>query len=154
MTDDLTGARETVVDRSTEDTIARLNGRTPGTLVGLLGIEIVAVGDDSISGKLPIRPELLAPNGYLHAGTVVTFADTMAGYGCWTQIPDGATGFTTIEMKTNFLGTVRSGTLLCTATLRHAGRSTQVWDADVTDEGGKTIAPFRCTQMILYPRVT
>lgn len=152
MTNDVTGPHATVVGRSKEETIARLNGRTPGTLVGLLGIEITGAVDNTITGQLPLRPELLAPNGYLHAGTVVTFADTMAGYGCWTQIPDGATGFTTIELKTNFLGTARSGALLCTATLRHAGRSTQVWDANVTDEQGKTIALFRCTQMILYPR--
>ena len=152
MTNDLTGPHITGAGRSTEDTIARLNRRTPGTLVGLLGIEIIGAGDNTITGKLPIRPELLAPNGYLHAGTVVTFADTMSGYGCWNQIPEGATGFTTIELKTNFLGTTRSGTLMCIATLRHGGRSTQVWDADVTDAHGKVIALFRCTQMILYPK--
>ncbi len=147
MTDSSTGT-----SRSTDEMIARSNQRSPGTLVGLLGIEIVEVGENSISGRLPLRPELLAPNGYLHAGTVVTFADTMSGYGCWNQIPDGATGFTTIELKTNFLGTARSGTLACTATLRHGGRSTQIWDAEVADEQGKVIALFRCTQMILYPK--
>lgn len=107
--------------RSAENTIARLNQRSPGTMVGLMGIEIVDAADQSINGKLPLRPELLAPNGYLHAGTVVMFADTMAGYGCWTQLSEGATGFTTVELKSNFLGTARSGTLTCTAICAMAG---------------------------------
>jgi 1,4-dihydroxy-2-naphthoyl-CoA hydrolase len=132
--------------------IERANRRSPGTMVGLLGIEILDIGDGTIDGRLEIRPELLAPNSYLHAGTVVTLADTMAGYGCWTNLPEGASGFTTAELKTNFLGTARSGTLTCTATLRHAGRSTQIWDAEVANDQGKVIALFRCTQMILYPR--
>jgi len=138
------------IDR--DQTVERLNRRSPGTLVGLLGIEILAAGDGTAQGRLVIRPELLAPNGYLHAGTVVTLADTLAGYGCWEHLPEGASGFTTAELKSNFLGTARSGELLCTATLRHAGRSTQVWDAEVATEDGKVIALFRCTQMILYPR--
>lgn len=132
--------------------VERANRRSPGSFVGLLGIEILDIRDGSIDGSLEIRPELLAPNGYLHAGTVVTLADTMAGYGCWSHLPEGSSGFTTAEIKTNFLGTARSGVLSCTATLRHAGRSTQVWDAEVLNDQGKAIALFRCTQMILYPR--
>lgn len=128
------------------------NGRSPGTFVGLLGIEILEMEEGRALGRLEVRPELLAPNGYLHAGTVVTLADTLAGYGCWANLPEGATGFTTAELKSNFLGTARSGELTCTATLRHAGRTTQVWDAEVINDQGKTIALFRCTQMILYPR--
>ena len=80
----------------------------------------------------------------------MTLADTAAGYGCFASLPDGATGFTTIELKSNFLGTARSGRLLCKATRVHSGRTTQVWDATVTHEG-KTIALFRCTQFLLYP---
>jgi len=132
--------------------IERANRRSPGTFVGLLGIEIVDIGEGVATGKLEIRPELLAPNTYLHAGTVVTLADTLAGYGCWAHLPDGASGFTTAELKTNFVGTARSGTLTCTARLRHGGRSTQIWDAEVSDDQDKVIALFRCTQMILYPR--
>lgn len=141
-----------MIEDARQKVIERANRRSPGTFVGLLGIEIVSVGEGTIEGVLEVRPELLAPNGYLHAGTVVTLADTMAGYGCWDNLPEGASGFTTAEIKTNFLGTARSGLLSCTATLRHGGRSTQVWDAEVVNDQGKTIALFRCTQMILYPR--
>jgi uncharacterized protein (TIGR00369 family) len=99
---------------------------------------------------LPLRPELLAPNGYLHAATVVALADSACGYGCIASLPEGATGFTTIELKTNFLGTALEGTLSCESRRVHGGRTTQVWDATVTAESGKTLALFRCTQLLLY----
>ena len=100
---------------------------------------------------LPLRAELLAPNGYLHAATVVGLADSACGYGCIASLPEGATGFTTIELKTNFLAAVLKGTLFCESRRVHGGRTTQVWDATVTDETGKTLALFRCMQLILYP---
>lgn len=93
----------------------------------------------------------MASNGYLHAGSVVTLADTSCGYGCLVNLPAGATGFTTVELKSNHLGTALDGTVECVATAVHLGRTTQVWDAVVSHrESGKTIALFRCTQMILY----
>lgn len=130
-----------------------LNSWSPGTLPGLLGVTITTVEDGRVTGELSIRPDLLAPNGYLHAATVVGLADTVAGYGTRANLPDGARGFTTIELKMNFLGTALEGVLDCEATLQHGGRTTQVWDAWVSDRAnGRTIALFRCTQMILYPR--
>jgi len=126
-----------------------------GALPGYLGIEIVEVGERQLSSRLTVQPHHLAPNGFLHAGAVVTLADTSAGYACWKSLPASATGFTTIELKANFLGTARSGAITCTAVAVHIGGSTQIWDATVKTEGdGKTIALFRCTQMILYPRPT
>ncbi len=119
-------------------------------LPGLLGIEIDEIEVGHVRMHLPLRPELLAPNGYLHAGTVVTLADSACGYGCIASLPEGATGFTTIELKTNFLGTALEGTLSCESRRVHGGRTTQVWDALVTDEAGKTLALFRCTQLLLY----
>ena len=130
-----------------------LNERGKGTLPGLIGVEFLEAGGGRITGQLELRDELMAPNGYLHAATVISLADTACGYGCFINLPEGASGFTTVELKTNFLGTKREGTIRCEATLVHAGRTTQVWDATVTDgESGKEIALFRCTQMILYPR--
>src|SRR5207244_3197767 len=104
------------------------------------------------SARLAVRPEHLAPNGYLHAGAVIGLADSACGFGTMASLPEGAIGFTTIELKTNFLGTARDGELRTTARLAHGGRTTQVWDAAVTDESGKTLALFRCTQLLLYPR--
>ena len=108
------------------------------------------VEDGRAEGRLAVRDELLAPNGYLHAGAVIALADTAAGYGCVASLPEGASGFTTIELKTNFLGTATEGTLRCRAERVHGGRTTQIWDATVTTEDGKTLALFRCTQLLLY----
>ena len=78
-------------------------------------------------------------------------ADTVCGYGCFASLPAGAAGFTTIELKTNFLGTALEGTVTAEASLVHGGRTTQVWDAVIRGDG-RTLAIFRCTQLVLYPR--
>lgn len=103
--------------------------------------------------RLVLRGEHLAPNGFLHAATVVALADTACGYGYLASLPEGANSFTTIELKTNFLGTTRQGAIRAEAVLVHGGRTTQVWDATVHDEANeKVIALFRCTQILLYPK--
>ena len=136
-------------------TIDQLNARGQGYLPGLIGIEFVSMEPGRLTSRLVLRPELLAPNGYLHAATVIALADTTCGYGTIADLPSGAQNFTTIELKSNFLGTAREGIIACVATRAHSGRTTQVWDAQVTDEASnKTIALFRCTQLILYPRPT
>jgi 1,4-dihydroxy-2-naphthoyl-CoA hydrolase len=119
-------------------------------LPGLLGIQIDEIEEGHVRMHLRLRPELLAPNGYLHAGTVVALADSACGYGCIASLPEGATGFTTIELKTNFLATTLEGTLSAESRRVHGGRTTQVWDATVTREDGRTVALFRCTQLLLY----
>ena len=95
-----------------------------GRLPGLLGFEVSALAENRLAARLAIRPELLAPNGYLHAATVVALADTACGYGCRAHLPEGAEGFTTIELKANFLGTAREGVIECVATAAHLGSTT------------------------------
>jgi uncharacterized protein (TIGR00369 family) len=119
-------------------------------LPGLLGIEIDEIEEGHVRMRLRLRPQLLAPNGYLHAATVVALADSACGYGCIASLPEGATGFTTIELKTNFLATALEGTLHAESRRVHGGRTTQVWDATIRNEDGKTLALFRCTQLLLY----
>ena len=134
-------------------TLDELNERGMGTLPGLIGLTISEAEEGSLSSRLDLRNELMAPNGYLHAATVIALADTSCGYGTFVNLPEGAESFTTIELKCNFVGTKRDGAIGCEAKLVHGGRTTQVWDATVSDkEGGKPIVLFRCTQMILYPR--
>ena len=135
-------------------TVASMKDRGVGKLPGLIGVELLSVEEGLLVAEVKIRPELLAPNGYLHAATVVALADTMCGFGCISHLPDGASGFTTIELKTNHLGTALDGTIYTEARPVHLGRSTQVWDAIVKHrETSKTIALFRCTQMVLWPSV-
>jgi uncharacterized protein (TIGR00369 family) len=134
-----------------EFTLEAANRRGSGFLPGLLGFRVVAIGESQIEAELDVRPQIRAPNGYLHAASVVALADTACGYGCIAHLPADATNFTTIELKTNFLGTARDGTIACTARPVHLGRSTQVWDATVIRKADRrAIALFRCTQMILY----
>jgi len=122
-------------------------------LPGLLGLELIKITAGGAVMRCDIGQQHFAPNGYLHGGLIMSIADTVAGYGCVGNLPHGGTGFTTIEAKTNFVGAIREGAILATGTMIHGGRTTQVWDVEVADESdGKTLATFRCTQMILYPR--
>ena len=126
--------------------------RHEGALPDVLGFDILSADKEVLTAAFDIKPHHLAPNGYLHAASVIMLADSACGYGCMMNLPEGANSFTTIELKSNHLGTAREGRVECRATPVHRGRTTQVWDATVT-AGGKTIALFRCTQMILWPKV-
>jgi len=122
-------------------------------LPGHVGIEILSVDPDELRARMNVQKKICAPNGFLHAASVVALADTACGYATINNLPDGASGFTTIELKTNFIGTTLKGNLSCIAKPVHKGRTTQVWDAEVcADETGKKIAFFRCTQMVLWPK--
>lgn len=135
----------------TTRTVEDFNVFGRGHLPELIGLEIVAVSAEAVESRLVLRPELMAPNGFLHAATVIALADTSCGYGCVKRLPEGAQGFTTVELKANFLGTARDGVIECRATPLHLGRTTQVWDAVVSAPSAR-IAAFRCTQMILWPK--
>ena len=128
------------------------NGRSRGHLPGLLGLQILTMSAEGVESRLEVRKDHMAPNGFLHAAAVIALADTSCGYGCVAQLPQGASGFTTLELKANFLGTARDGAIICRARPVHLGRATQVWDAEVSVEGAqRRIATFRCTQMVLWP---
>jgi 1,4-dihydroxy-2-naphthoyl-CoA hydrolase len=134
------------VSEAIERFTAAMNGKLPG----FLGVELLSIGHGRVESRLPLRPEHLAPNAFLHAGTVITLADTSAGMGCLASLPERAGGFTTIELKTNFLATAKDGALRCVAEMVHGGGRTQVWDATVTREADeRVIALFRCTQFLL-----
>ncbi len=136
-----------------DTSVAQLNRLSGENLPGYLGIEIVDVAPQTLRSRMPVRPLHMAPNEFLHAASVVALADTTCGYATLAHLPEGALSFTTVELKSNHLGTVRDGAVACTATAQHLGRTTQVWDAVVTDEAsGRKLALFRCTQMILWPK--
>jgi 1,4-dihydroxy-2-naphthoyl-CoA hydrolase len=133
-------------------TAEALNARGAGHLPGWFGLETLALEPGKVRARLAIRPEMLAPNGFLHAATIIALADTTAGYGTIAHLPAGAESFTTLELKSNFLGTQTEGLLFCEASAVHTGRTTQVWDAEVVSADGRRLALFRCTQMVLWPR--
>jgi 1,4-dihydroxy-2-naphthoyl-CoA hydrolase len=148
--DDYTETPKGLMDLPPEEIAAFMNRFSEGTLPGLLGFTLVSVSKESVLSRMEIKKHHLAPNQYLHAASVIALADSTCGFATMFNLPEGAGGFTTIELKTNFLGTARNGAILCEGTPAHIGRRTQVWDARVWDEtSGRNIALFRCTQMIL-----
>ena len=131
----------------------KLDAAFAESLPGLLGLEWTGAEPGLVRGRMPIKKHHMAPNGFLHAASVIALADSACGRGAMMNRPEGATGFTTIELKTNFLGTATDGAIVVEARLMHGGRLTQVWDAEVRKEGSeKPLALFRCTQMMLYPK--
>jgi len=133
-------------------TLAQLAEAGSSLFPGLIGVEIDSVENGRVAGRMALDDRHMAPNGYLHAAAIVGLADTACGYDCILGLPEGGIGFTTIELKTNFLRTADSGTITCEAMLVHGGRTTQIWDAAVRDEQERTLALFRCTQLILRTR--
>lgn len=136
-----------------EVTLEVLKHRGDGRLPGYVGFRVVDLQEGLLHAELDIRPELVAPNGYLHAATIIALADTAAGYGCLAHLPPGAINFTTVELKSNFFATAREGTIVAMSRPVHMGNTTQVWDSEVTRKAdGRQIALFRCTQLILWPK--
>lgn len=134
-----------------EDYVGQLTRRQKGFLPDHLGLEWIEARPGFVKGRFEVKTHHLAPNTFLHTASVIALADSACGYGCIISRPEGAKNFTTIELKSNFLGTTREGGVNVEASLAHGGRTTQVWDAIVRAEAtGKTIALFRCTQMLLY----
>jgi len=137
-----------------QDDVDRLNGFGRDRLPGLLGLEILECEPTHVTGRLAVTRPLIAGTGFLWAPVVIALADTLCAYGAGACLPAGARSFTTVELKCNFLGTVGEGAVVAgRATPAHLGRTTQVWDAVVFDEAStRTLALFRCTQVVLYPR--
>ena len=122
-------------------------------LFGYLGMEFLKVENNEVIARIVLQQHHFGWNGYLHAGTIFSLADSCAGYGCVRSLPEGAAGFTTIETKTNFLSTVRQGSIQAIAIPLHRGKSTQVWDTSVSStENGQLLSCYRCTQMVLWPK--
>ncbi len=138
---------------SADECLEFFNSRRQNHLPSMMAMKSVSVNPTGFVIEMPVEPYMLNINGSIHGGSIVALADTAAGWGCLSHLPEGATGFTTIELKCNFMGMAADGTLSSAATLIHSGRSTQVWDCSVVhQETGKRIAEMRCTQMIFYPK--
>lgn len=134
-------------------TITSLHDKQQGTLPGRFGLTVTELAEGRLQAEFAVQDWMHAPNGFLHAASVIALADSCAGYACRAHLPDGSKGFTTIELKSNFLGTARSGVIRCVTEAEHLGRSTHVWASTVygpAEQGGKKIALFRCTQMVLW----
>jgi uncharacterized protein (TIGR00369 family) len=120
----------------------------PGTFPGDLGIEIVRIDDDRITGRMAVDRRHLHPGGYVHGGAWTAFADTIAAWGTMRHL-DPESRFTTVEMKTNVFAAGRDGDVLeAIGEPLHVGRRTQVWEVRMTN-GSRLAANFVCTQIVL-----
>lgn len=133
--------------------VAQMNEFASRKHPGIVGVEVLTCEATQVTGRLDVTEEVVAGTGFLWAPVVITLADWLCACGIGLSLSEGV-GFTTIEIKTNFLGTVRlGGAVFGRAWPAHQGRTTQVWDVEVSDEAtGRVIALFRCTQMVLHPK--
>ena len=130
---------------------ADFNQMSEGHFPGLLGIVVNQLEEGMMKAEMPVKKEYYAPNGFLHAGSIVTLADTVAGYSTTAHLPENASSFTTLELKSNFVWAIGEGVLECISSAEHLGRTTQVWRVIVRDkESQKKVAVFSCTQLVLY----
>ena len=121
--------------------------------LNLLGIDIDSPeSDNGPIARLTVTHNLIAGTGYLWAPVVITLADALCAFGVNHHWPEGAKSFTTVDCSTNFISSAREGdVVVATASPLHTGRTTQVWDAKVTNETSERLmASYRCTQLILY----
>jgi len=133
-----------------EVTVDELHRRQAGVLPGKFGLTVTRIDEGQLDAQLAIAPWMLAPNGFLHAASIILLADTAAGYACIAHLPEGSKNFTTLELKSNFLATAREGTMRTECRAEHLGRTTQVWAATVFGANDKKLALFRCTQLVLW----
>ncbi len=143
-----------MTEQTPEERVRWLNEFASKKHPGMVGVEILSCEPHEVTGRLDVGEELVAGTGFLWAPVIITLADWLCAAGTPSNMKEGAESFTTIELKTNFLGSVRAGgAIFGRARPVHVGRTTQVWDVEVSDEATeRTIALFRCTQMILFPR--
>ena len=140
------------VPTSAEAVIERATRLCATGLPGMMGIRVVEYRPGQVETELLLQDHhLLTAGGLIHAGTPLTLADTSAGWGCLVTLPPEAHGFTTTEAKMNFTATAQAGEVLsCVAHVVNQGRTTQLWDAEVTRRSdGRLVAAYRCTQLLL-----
>jgi uncharacterized protein (TIGR00369 family) len=137
--------------RSEQQKVADNNAFAARKHPGMVGVEILSCSREEVTGAFTVTEPVVAGTGYLWAPVVITLADWLCAVGIGEHLDFETQGFTTVELKTNFLGTAREGErVFGRARPVHLGRTTQVWDVEVINLASeRTIALFRCTQMIL-----
>jgi len=121
-------------------------------LAGTLGVIIDEASQERVAGKLPVRADICTAGGIVHGGAIMAFADCLGAVGAFLTLPEGASGTTTIESKTNFLGVGPGGSVLIgEATPIKIGKRLSVWHTRVRTEDGADVALVTQTQMVLWP---
>lgn len=128
-----------------------LNALSPNTAVGHLGIEFVEIGEDFLRARVPVDKRTVQPFGLLHGGVSVVLAETLGSMGAYFASPEGhrAVG---LDINANHLRAATSGWVTGTARAVHRGRTTQVWQIDLTNEAGDLVCVSRITMAMLSPK--
>jgi len=113
-------------------------------------VTFVEAEKDRVMARMQVRPDLCTLYQTLHGGAIMAFADSVGAAATIINLPEDAKGTTTLESKTNFIGSAKEGTTLtATATPIHRGRRTQVWQTRLETDDGKLVAIVTQTQMVL-----
>ncbi|MDO8378406.1 PaaI family thioesterase [Phenylobacterium sp.] len=113
----------------------------------LMGVEVTDPSKEKVIGRLVVRADLCTSGHILHGGAIMAFADALGAVGGFLNLPAGART-TTIESKTNFVGSAKEGTTVTGESIAlHIGRSSSVWQTRITGEDGKLVAIVIQTQM-------
>ncbi len=118
------------------------------TLVQTLEIEILEATKDRVVAKMPVQPKVSQPFGFLHGGASVALAETVASVGAYLNVVENGENAFGLEINANHVRPKRDGFVTATATPLHRGKSTHVWDIQITDEASKLVCVSRCTMAI------
>ena len=121
------------------------------TAVSLLGIEFLEVGDDFIRARVPVDRRTVQPHGILHGGVSVVLAETLGSCGAYYSAPEGQ-GAVGLDINANHIRAATSGWVTATARPVHLGRTTQVWQIDMTNDAGDLSCVSRITMAVLAPK--
>ena len=132
-----------------QEIIDRIHSRSTSTMVENLGIEIIDVGQNFISGKMPVDERTKQPFGLLHGGASVALAETLGSVGAGMQIDHSSQSVVGIEINANHLKSVKSGWVFGTATAVRIGRKIQVWEIDIKDKNDNYVCKSRLTLAVI-----
>ena len=132
-----------------ENIIRLISDRSKDTMVSALGIEITDLGDEYISGKMPVDERTKQPFGLLHGGASAAFAETLGSIGAGNQVDLGQYSVVGIELNSSHLKAVKSGWVYGRATPIRIGRTIQVWDINITNEKDEAVCKSRLTLAVI-----
>jgi 1,4-dihydroxy-2-naphthoyl-CoA hydrolase len=120
-------------------------GEFPVGFDRLYGLEIVSIGDEEVVARVPVRDEILQPAGLVHGGVFASMAESMTSIATWLAVHETGKSAMGQSNQTSFLRPITSGTIHATGRRRHRGKTTWVWEVDITDDEGRLCALVRMT---------
>lgn len=130
-------------------TLDDLKVMEPGTIHETLGIELTAITDNSISGRMPVDHRTKQPAGILHGGASVVLAESLGSIASSFIVDPEKFYVVGLDVNANHLRPASSGWVYGTAQPVHVGRKTHVWSISITNEAGKLVCMARLTMAVV-----